>query len=347
MQIVSDQIITQQNKDCALYLQAPDALEQGAKMLPENALFIGGMTALNMALPRMMECYKGQMDVYPFEGYATRNSCAVLSAIAREHQSSCIVGIGGGSAIDTAKFVSEEVGLPVYTVPTQAAQAACTAKLVVIYTDMGERDGSIRLSRPITACFADETLLEMQDNRFLCAGIADALAKPIETYSAELVQQPKGVIWQQALKMGEEMAQRLFTLSQAALAREENAFRQVLYDVLYTPSAIVSLGLDRVQFDISHAFYDAMCDQYTMIRNQFLHGEHVAVGNLINLCLLFPPFMTFDRVFAFQKDVLKQPCSLRELGVDDVTLLSADMEKRRKLKGPLASKLRASLLRIY
>ena len=77
------------------------------------------------------------------------------------------------------------------------------------------------------------------------------------------------------------------------------------------------------------------------------YGEHIAVGNLVGLCMLFPPYMSFDRVYAFQKDVLSQPYNIRGLGAGDITVLAQNMEKRRKLEhsGFLASKLRSSLLR--
>ena len=346
-QITAADIVQAESRDIELYVQAPDALEQMADCLPAGALFVGGMTALNMTMPRIMGSYSSTLDVYPFEGFSSRFMQEAVSQVAREHGSSCIVGIGGGSAIDTAKLAAETAGLPVYTVPTEAAQAACTARLAVLYTEEGKRDGSIVLTHPIAGCFADETLLSQQDNRFLCAGIADAFAKPIETYSAELVDQAPGILWKEAYRMGTEMAERLFSLTEDALERRGNAFSQVLYDALLTPSAIAAIGKDRVQFDISHAFYDAMCDEYPLIRNNYLHGEHIAVGNLVSLCLLFPPEMSFDRVYAFQKDVLSQPYNIRGLGADDITVLAQNIEKRRKLEhgGFVASKLRSSLLR--
>ena len=73
-----------------------------------------------------------------FGGECSRQEIARLKEVYAANQCSCIVGLGGGKALDTAKCVAE--GEKVIIVPTIAATDAPTSHSAVLYTPDGAFD---------------------------------------------------------------------------------------------------------------------------------------------------------------------------------------------------------------
>ncbi|MEG2437765.1 MAG: iron-containing alcohol dehydrogenase, partial [Cetobacterium sp.] len=72
-----------------------------------------------------------------FNGECSKNEINRIVKIVNEHNYDCIVGVGGGKTLDTAKAVSFYTKKPVVIMPTIASTDAPTSALSVIYTDDG------------------------------------------------------------------------------------------------------------------------------------------------------------------------------------------------------------------
>ena len=95
-----------------------------------------------------------------------------------------IFGMGGGKALDTAKDVGYEVGLPVFTFPTIASTCAATTALSVVYKENGDFDSFYFYDRPAQHCFSDLTIIASAPDQYLQAGMGDTIGKYFECHFA-------------------------------------------------------------------------------------------------------------------------------------------------------------------
>lgn len=122
----------------------PTKYVQGEDELLNLGYFVKtfGKSALLIANPDDVERIRPQLDSTAnkfnvsfieggFNGEVTREETKRLQAIAKEKQTDCIIGLGGGKAIDASKVVAE--GERLIIVPTIAAQDAPTSHSAVLY----------------------------------------------------------------------------------------------------------------------------------------------------------------------------------------------------------------------
>ena len=125
------------------YVQGRNALEQ---LGGELARF--GSTALALLDPFaddhlgaiVASACAGQIDCQRvrFAGECCDEEIARLLTMACESKPQVVLGMGGGKALDTAKALAYELGVPVAIVPTLASSDAPCSALSVIYTASGE-----------------------------------------------------------------------------------------------------------------------------------------------------------------------------------------------------------------
>lgn len=301
------------------YVQAPDALEQLCARLKGRVLFVGGKTALSLALPRLEKALTCDFDTYTLLTYP--NELEISAIVEKGKGANAVVGVGGGKAIDAAKFAAVRLGnLPYYTLPTQAATCAPTTRLYVYYQKDGSRllrDNEWNMENPVTGCFADTQLLKTSPNRYLAAGIADNFAKLVEPYTAELIDNHQTAKWNLSTSVGASIVDTFFTHSKAALEGDEEALNAIWYANMFVAgSMMATVGGDRRGLVLAHAVYDSACDVIPGKRDAFLHGEYVGVGVLYVLRLMNIPHLPYEKVYDFFKNVLHVPVTLEEVLID-------------------------------
>ena len=96
-----------------------------------------------------------------------------------------LVGMGGGKAIDTAKGVAHQLGIPLVSLPTLVSNCAPITALSVVYREDGPFDRFLFYDAPPALTLVDLTLAANAPARFFRAGLGDTLAKYLEsTFSA-------------------------------------------------------------------------------------------------------------------------------------------------------------------
>ncbi|MEL7610592.1 MAG: iron-containing alcohol dehydrogenase [Bacillota bacterium] len=105
------------------------------------------------------------------------NIYALIQTLDRDYD--CVLGVGGGKAIDVAKRVGWALQTRLITVPTSVASDACTSRTAVSYGKDGEIVEDKTLFNP--ACvLVDSAVIVGAPFRLFCAGMADAISKRFE-----------------------------------------------------------------------------------------------------------------------------------------------------------------------
>ena len=131
-------------------LKSPGKYVQGQNILESIDQYLQGMGKRPLILidpfvdtflhPVLDKCFSGG-DFEPayrtFEGECCQTLIDALADAARAEGRTCVVGIGGGKTLDTAKGAAYYAGLPMVIVPTIASSDAPCSSCSVIYHEDG------------------------------------------------------------------------------------------------------------------------------------------------------------------------------------------------------------------
>lgn len=113
-----------------------------------------------------------QADEYPI-GDATVESATELADRVRAGSYDAVVAIGGGRVLDTAKFASARLGLPMVAVATNLAHDGIASPVSILGS--GPHRGSYGVALPI-AVVIDLDLVRRSPHRYIVAGVGDVLS---------------------------------------------------------------------------------------------------------------------------------------------------------------------------
>lgn len=144
-----------------------------------------GSSALLIAHPDDSARVKAKLDVTAekfgikfvfgnFGGQCSREEVRRLKEVAKKQKCDCVIGLGGGKALDTAKCVAE--GHAVIIVPTIAATDAPTSHSAVLYHPDGAFDDYAYFPQSPSVILVDTTVIAQAPTRFLVSGMGDALS---------------------------------------------------------------------------------------------------------------------------------------------------------------------------
>lgn len=101
-----------------------------------------------------------------------------------------LVGIGGGSVMDTVKFFGHILNIPLILIPTLASNDGICSPIVSMKLSNGRSD-SLRARMPF-ALFADVSIIRQAPKKYLYAGLGDAISNVTAILDWELSAQLKG-----------------------------------------------------------------------------------------------------------------------------------------------------------
>lgn len=341
----------------ANYYAHPGALDALAQAFPQQRLFwIGGERATAAAAPYLPACYREARSTHAvFRGHCSESKVAALSAQAGAAE--VIVGVGGGSALDTAKAVAARLNRPFVAIPTIAATCAAWTPLSVWYDDAGRA-----LSFELFALGSHQVLVEPRlliaaPAEYLRAGIGDTLAK---WYEARVLCAREASLPLTA-RLGLETARQVrdvllesgpTALADAAAGRLSAAFVDVIDAVIAGGGLVGGLGERYTRLAAAHSVHNGL----TVLPQtaNVLHGAKVAYGILVQLALEGRDDELHELAAAYRP--LQLPRTLADLGVDaaDKEALAAfiahtlrPVESIHYLPGTVdAERLRGAILRL-
>lgn len=265
-----------------------------------------------------------------FAGECSRQEVARLQAIAKQNICSCIIGLGGGKAIDTAKCVAEGENLII--VPTIAATDAPTSHSAVLYTPDGAFDDYAYFKQSPSVVLIDTTIIANAPTRFLVAGMGDALSTYFEaranqqSYSNVNAGLPCGVL--EGVCEGAKPTLAAYALAtlcyetllndgyKAKIACDNNVVTPALENIIEANILLSGLGFESGGLAACHAIHDGL----TIMEgsHHYYHGEKVAFGTIAQLVLENAPEEEIEQVLEFCLSV-GLPVCLADIGIENIT----------------------------
>lgn len=253
-----------------------------------------------------------------FGGVPTRAEAERVAQVIEDGGHDVVIGLGGGTAIDTAKAAGDDSGVPWVSAATVASTDAPTSALSVVYTESGAFESYRFYDRNPALVVVDTRLVAEAPTKFLAAGVGDALATWIE---ARAVRQAHGtnMVGGVPTRAGTTLARLswdiLWESALAALeAVEQNLVTPDVEAVVEATTLLSGLGFESGGLAAAHAVHDGLTavDQ----THHLTHGEKVNIGSLTQLLLEGVPASEVDEFAEFTARV-GLPTTLTEAGLGD------------------------------
>ncbi|MBR8829179.1 MAG: iron-containing alcohol dehydrogenase family protein [Gomphosphaeria aponina SAG 52.96 = DSM 107014] len=308
----------------AMVLRGEKCLKNLGSALPRlgnRPLVVGGTHTLPLIKTYLQE-EKIAATEATYGRDCSETSLKQLKQTVKSHQADCIIGVGGGKALDTAKLLAHECNLPVVTIPTSAATCAAWTALGNIYSNEGVYQYDVPLNRCPDLVIVDYSLIAKAPKRTLIAGIGDAIAKWYEASVSSGSSNATLII--AAVQQARILRDILLQKSAAALENPGGeAWREVVDATVLLAGVIGGLGGAACRTVAAHAVHNGL----THIRgaHHALHGEKVAYGILVQLRL--EEMVEGNKLAATARQQLLKfygeiglPKTLEDLGLENVTL---------------------------
>ncbi|MCL7873937.1 iron-containing alcohol dehydrogenase family protein [Bacillus altitudinis] len=256
-----------------------------------------------------------EWPVVQHKGYSSTNA---ITRIAEELKSSdVIIGIGGGTILDTAKSVADALQIDVIMVPAIPGTCAASTPLSVIYDDKGNFMRVDYHKRSSYLTLIDHTFLLSSPLSYLQSGIGDTLAK---WYEAEaIIRNTKSTLplmVHAALKQAVYVRDILLTHSEEAVSslktgQLSQAFADVTDTIITLAGTVGGYGGRYGRMAGAHAVHNGLT--FIDETHHVLHGQKVAYGILVQLAAENRMTEVEELLELYQ--TLGLPRTMRELGI--------------------------------
>lgn len=318
----------------AKYVQGKDALLElcsAVQDLGDSFLFICSRSGRRATEEKIRRSFEGSgLPVYfeTFGGVSSVGEIEKMRRLVRDNKVQVVCGVGGGSAIDTAKATAYYEKKPVVIVPTVCATDAPCTGLSVIYHDDGRFDQYLFYPKNPDAVIVDTAVIAQSPVRFLVAGMGDALGTYFEARVCERNDAPSlenGGVTRSAMALCRLCYDTLLENGiKAKAAVEQGLLTPAVEAIVEADTYLSGVGADNGGLAVAHSVYNG----FTALEEceKTMHGEIVAYGTLAQLLLENAPMEEFMQVRGFCKAV-GLPVTLAAMGVTDKARVRIAAEK--------------------
>ncbi|NCF45272.1 MAG: iron-containing alcohol dehydrogenase [Proteobacteria bacterium] len=234
---------------------------------------------------------QNRINVVPaqFEGECSLAEVDKHVAALADAKLDCLIAVGGGKPVDAGKSIAYRLDIPVVIVPTLASNDAPCSALSVLYTEQGASDLVEFYPSNPALVVVDTDIVAAADERYLVAGMGDAMAT---WYEARVcLNNPKALTpigarpTLASCAMGEICAHTLFDCGLAAAsAVAANRNDDDVERVVEANTLLSGIGFESGGLALAHPMALAFT-QIDAIHHNYLHGEMVAMGTMIQLAM--------------------------------------------------------------
>ena len=315
------------------YVQGKDSLLSFGKEttdLGKKFLFICSNSGFKSCNEKLEKSFSGMESTRRYEifgGVSSVGEIEKMRAIVRQDGIDVVVGVGGGSAIDTAKATAYYEGKPVAIVPTVCATDAPCTGLSVIYNDDHTFNSYLFYPKNPECVVVDTAVIAASPVRFLVSGMGDALGTYFEARVCAANDSPSlenGGVTRSAMALCELCYKTLREYGlQAKLACEKKLVTPALEAIVEANTYLSGVGADNGGLAVSHSVYNGLTalDELTA-----MHGECVAFGTIAQLVLEAAPKAELLEVMDFCHEV-GLPVTLAQMGITDTSRVMIAAEK--------------------
>lgn len=316
------------------YVQGKDALfeiYENVRDLGDSFLFIcsrSGCKATKEKIEKSFAAKGAKLRFEVFGGVSSLGEIEKMRRIVRENGINVVAGVGGGSAIDTAKATAYYEKLPVLILPTVAATDAPCTGLSVIYKDDGSFDSYLFYPKNPDAVVVDTQIIADAPVKFLVAGMGDALGTYFEARACDKAHAPSlenGGITKSAIALCELCYQTLLADgAKAKQAVEMNLVTPAVEAIVEANTYLSGVGADNGGLAAPHSIYNG----FTALPEceSVMHGNVVAFGTVAQLLIEDAPMEEIEKVLSFCVSV-GLPITLKEINVTDKERVRIAAEK--------------------
>lgn len=309
------------------YIQGSGVLDQFADFLDQRftkLVLLADPIVLGLVKDRIFNSLtkSGREGIVcDFGGESSEAAINKLKETVLNNNANCIIGAGGGKAIDTTRAAAYALGLPVVVVPTIAATDAPVSSLAGVYGEDHNQLYTIKTGRNPNLVIVDTQVVVNAPIRFLVAGMGDALSTKFEAEAAAQT----GV---SNIHGGRPTATSLaiadlsfnIIMEHGEAAREAAANKRVTLDVERVIEANILLsgvGFESGGLAAAHGLHNGLTVLPEV--SKVLHGEKVAFTTLVQLQLEEKynnrSNTVFNQLASFYRKV-GLPLTLKQLGID-------------------------------
>jgi glycerol dehydrogenase len=296
----------------------------------KSFLFICSRSGEKACRPKIEKSCEGKdLSLYfeQFNGISSMSEIERMRKIVREKNIDVVVGVGGGSAIDTAKPTAYYEHKKVISCPTVCATDAPCTGLSVVYNDDATFNSYIFYPEDPDAVIVDSTVICNAPTKFLVAGMGDALGTYFEARMCEKAKAPSlenGGITKSAMALCKLCYETLLEHGTKAVAAVDMNINTPDVEAIIEANTYLSgVGADNGGLAAAHSIYNG----FTALEElTAMHGDVVAFGTLVQLILEEAPTEEFYEVMDFCNSV-GLPVTLEQMGVTDVKRAMIAAEK--------------------
>ncbi len=227
----------------------------------------------------------------------------------KEKNISYVVGVGGGTVIDTTKVCAYHTKIPFISIPTAASHDGITSSQASL---KGEKPTSMKVHSAL-GIIADTKIIGSAPHRLTAAGCADAISNYSAVLDWKLAHEEKGEYY------GDYSATLSMMSAQIIMYNAEKIKDHVAILVEALISSGVAMGIagssrpcSGAEHQFSHAL-DMICPK------PVLHGEQCGVGTILMTCL---HGKDWEKVREALKTV-KAPVNSKELNISEEYIIKA------------------------
>lgn len=270
---------------------------------------------------------KNVLDILSDAGYEVelievrginREKIEGVKKLAVEDKAEFMLGVGGGSIIDTGKIAAFEVRIPFISVPTIASHDGIASPRASIKNTERGSPVSIQTDAPL-AIVADIRIISSAPFRFTAAGCGDIIANYTAIKDWQLARRLRNSEFSSsAAALSEMTANMMLENVKEIKKQDEKSARTVVKALVSSGVAISIAGSSAPASGSEHKFSHALD---MVAKRPALHGEQCGLGTIM-MAYLHGDGAGWQRI----RDVLKEigaPTTAKELKLKDEEIIEA------------------------